>query len=429
MAAFLVRNNLSRGDLQLFLSNNNGYAQDAASVKWTVFSQDGSQVSGRSLPAIRQKVGQYYAPWFTDVPNGNYKVIWEVTQEFGGPTVNLTDFVFVVDPSDYQCGYPTNPRAVPVHGELTFLTGQALGPGDLALYLKNTDGLLQNAFVVFFTIYDVANNCIARRAAALNYGTGTYYAPWFVSLCSGNYIVEWEWQTDQCSPMKSARVGFSVVDMAAPYSIVVPILCSSSLFANGLGCGFTTKPILTRILVSQCDLGGGGSCGAYRQLPCQTFTPPQVFPPMPPRPINPDCCDIEIPRTIHLPYFTLPSTGSQTSQSKFCIPDGVKNVTFYITYARGAIGGFASLQLRWGNGIEESNETLIDHNVTLSEPSASQNLYLQTMNGPTPVSGLPITFILETTVPGGATTVRLLASEGGVPGAPGSCGITLTASS
>src|SRR5271157_2385569 len=108
MAAFLVRSNLSRGDLRLFLSNSNGYAQDASSVKWTVYARDGRQVSGRNLPAIRKEVGQYYAPWFTDVPNGNYKVIWEITQEFGGPTLKLVDFIFVVDPADYPCGRPIN---------------------------------------------------------------------------------------------------------------------------------------------------------------------------------------------------------------------------------------------------------------------------------------------------------------------------------
>ena len=352
MPVFLIRNNLSRGDLKLLLSNSNGYAQDASSVRWTIYARDGKQVSGKNLQAIRQTCGFYYAPWFTDVPNGNYSCIWEVTQEFGGPTVKITEFIFVVDPASYPCARPINESAVPAQGQLTFLSGQALGPGDLPLYLRNKDGLLQNAYVVFFTIFDVAMNSVKCRTPAMNFGVGTYYAPYFISVCSGNYIIQWEWQTDQNSPMKSVRVEFGVVDPGSPYSVVVPILCSSSLFANGLGCGFTTKPILTRILVSQCDSGGGGSCGTYRQLPCQTFVPQQVFSPLPPCPPNPGCCDVEIPRTVHLQNSLLPSTGDWTNQPSYVIPNGIHKITFYITYAYGVPGGYALLRLLWGNGTE-----------------------------------------------------------------------------
>jgi hypothetical protein len=428
MPVFLVRNNLSRGDLQLFLSNSNGYAQDAASVKWTVYANDGTQASGRSLPAIRQTTGRYYAPWFTNVPNGNYKVVWEVMQEFGGPVVRHTEFIFVVDPSDYVCPWPTNNKSLPVKGELTFLTGQALGPGDLALYLRNADGLLQNAFCVFFKILDVANNAMVCRTPAMNYGMGTYYAPWFVGVCSGDYIIEWEWQTDQNAPMTSSRCGFGVVDPANPYSVVVPILCSSSLFSTG--CGYTTRPLMTRVLVSQCDTFVG-SCSSYRQIPCQTFSPPPFVPPAPcpPSPPNPGCCDVEIARTIHLPYFVLPGTGQLTNQPKYVIPDHIHKIAFYIQYAYGAPGGYVTLRLLWGNGTEETQQTLIDQDITIQQPNSFQNMLLQDLDGPIPQSGLPISFMVEAVVPGGSTTVRLLASEGGMPGTPGSCGITLTASS
>lgn len=432
MAAFLVRSNLSRGDLRLFLSNSNGYAQDASSVKWTVYARDGRQVSGRNLPAIRKEVGQYYAPWFTDVPNGNYKVIWEITQEFGGPAVKLTDFIFVVDPADYPCGRPINKDAVPAQGQFTFLSGQGLGPGDLPLYLKNDGGFPQDAFCVFFTILDAVGNCAHMRALAANCGVGVYYAPYFVNLCSGNYTVLWEWQTVQGSPLKSARVGFSVIDTGAPYSFIVPIVCSSSLFSQG--CAQPTRPILTRVLLGQCDPCGGGGCGAppLRHEPCPSFIPPPFvppcppFPPCPPKPAN--CCE-EIPRTIHLLTQPLPPSGNFTNQPPYLIPDCIRKIAFYVTYAYGAPGGYAIVQLRWGNGTEESSETLIDHSINVVEPNSFQNLYLQSMNGPTPANSSPITFIIEAVVPGGAKTVRLIATEGGNPGIAGTCGITLTASS
>src|SRR5512135_2539199 len=357
MAAFLVRSNLSRGDLQLFLSNSNGYAQDAASVKWTVYSRDGQQVSGRSLPAIRQQVGQYYAPWFTNVPNGNYKVVWEVTQEFGGPCVRHTEFIFVVDPSDYErC--KLQPNDIPAPGQFTFLSGQGLGPGDLPLYLKNDSGFPQNAFAVFFTILDVAGNCLQPRTPAGNSGTGAYYAPYFVSLCSGSYVVLWEWQSDQTTPLKSARAPFNVVNPGAPYSIVVPVLCASSLFLQN--CPTPTRPLMTRVVyAASCDPCPGecktGGCGAS-PLPCAPFIPGPIVPP-----IVPNCpCVVEIPRAVHLNTQRLPPSGNFTNQAQYIIPPLVEDVTFYVTYARGAPGGYALLQLLWGNGQEEAQSTLID---------------------------------------------------------------------
>ena len=422
MPVFLARDNLSRGDLQLSLSNGNGYAQDAASVKWTVYSKDGEQVSGKSLPAIHQTTGVYYASWYTDVPTGSYKVEWEVIQEFGGPTVRLTDYAFVVDPSSYPCGQITNPNTIPASGYSTFLSGQALGPNDLSLYLKNDSGFLQNAYAVFFSILDAVGNHSMSRLPATNFGMGSYYASFVVGLCSGNYTIVWEWQTDPTTPIKSARVGFGVVNPAAPYSIVIPILCASSLFSS---CQMVAQPILARMLVSQCD-SGSCSCKSYQPMSCPSF--PHVLPPTPPQPSH-CCCEVEIPRTIHLPYGRLPSTGEFTSQTKYLIPEGVHKIAFYITYAYGAPGGYVLLKILWGNGTEETPQTLVDFDITIIQPNSLQNMLVQNLEGPIPQNVDPISFLVEANVPGGATTVRLIAAEGGIPGIPGCLGITLTASS
>ncbi len=429
MAAFLVRSNLSRGDLRLFLSNSNGYAQDASSVTWTVYGRDGAQVSGRNLPAIRQKCGEYYAPWFTDVPNGSYKCVWEVTQEFGGPTVKLTDYIFVVDPSSYQYCRPINKDAVPAPGQFTFLTGQALGPGDLPLYLKNDSGFPQNAYCVFFTILDCVGNHAHRRRHAQNAGVGIYWADYFVNLCSGNYSILWEWQATQATPLKSARMEFSVVDPGAPYAIVVPIMCGSGLFSQG--CQFTTKPILTRVLLAQCEpCAGGCATPPLRHEPCPSFIPPFPVPPCPPPPCPPaKCCgEVEIPRTIHLLTQALPPSGNFTNQPPYQIPECVHKICFYITYGYGAPGGYALLRMLWGNGTDETQQTLVDHDFTAQQPFSFQNMYLQDLEGPIPQTSATVNFMVEVSVPGGCTTVRLVAAEGGNPGAPGSIGITLTAS-
>jgi hypothetical protein len=81
----------------------------------------------------------------------------------------------------------------------------------------------------------------------------------------------------------------------------------------------------------------------------------------------------------------------------------------------------------WGNGTEETQETLIDHDITISNQFSSQNMFLQELDGPVPPDNNPVNFMLEVGVPGGASTVRLIAAEAGVPGAPGTIGITLTA--
>jgi hypothetical protein len=99
-----------------------------------------------------------------------------------------------------------------------------------------------------------------------------------------------------------------------------------------------------------------------------------------------------------------------------------------VTYSRGAPGGYALLQLLWGNGTDEAQSTLIDNDITIEQPFSFQNTFLQDFEGPQPASDNPITFLIETSVPGGVTTVRLIATEGGAPGAPGTIGITLTAS-
>jgi hypothetical protein len=429
MAAFLVRSNLSRGDLRLFLSNSNGYAQDASKVTWTVYNRDGRQVSGHNLPAIRQKCGEYYAPWFTNVPNGSYKCIWEVTQEFGGPTVRLTDFVFVVDPSSYQCGTPLNKDAIPAPGQFTFLTGQALGPGDLPLYLKNNDGYPQNAYCVFYTILDCVGNHMGQRRHAKNAGVGIYWADYFVNLCSGNYTILWEWQTDLQTPLKSIRCPFSVVSPGAPYSVVIPIMCNSSLFLQNCQ-GLVSRPILTRVLLAQCEpCAGGCATPSLRYEPCPSFIPPFPVPPPCPPPSPTNCCSaVEIPRTVHLLTQVLPPSGNWTNQPPYLIPDCIKKICFYITYSRGAPGGYALLRMLWGNGTDETQQTLIDLDFTAQQPNSFQNMYLQDLEGPIPQTSAPVNFMVEVSVPGGCTTVRLVASEGGVPGAPGSIGITLTAS-
>lgn len=424
MAAFLVRSYLSRGDLKLYLSNWNGYAQDAASVRYTIFSNDGSKVSGTKLTAIKRRTGEYYIPWITDVANGNYRIEWEIQEDWGSSYVKKTDFFFVVDPSAYPYGQ-ISPLGVPTPGQFTFLTGQGLGPGDLPLYLKNNSGFLQNAFAVFFTIFDVAGCPIVGRSAAGQVGVGTYFAPWYVNVGSGDYVIQWEFQQDLNSPLESVRTGFSVVCPAAPFVLVEPVLWTLSCGSYSLPACYSPPVIYARAVIGHCDPGPpcffNNSCAPCPPAPCPAPSPMPPFP-------GPSGCCFEIPRIIHLGTGYLPPSGGFTNQPYYVIPQCVRKVAFYVTYARSAIGGFAVVRLMWGDGVTESQETLLDLSTFINEPISSQNMYLQEMNGPTPADGNPISFIVEGIVPGGTKTVRLIAAEKGKPGAPGTIGITLTAS-
>jgi hypothetical protein len=127
----------------------------------------------------------------------------------------------------------------------------------------------------------------------------------------------------------------------------------------------------------------------------------------------------------------LPAGGNYTNQNKFPIPTCIKKITFYITYTRGGVDGYAVFRLLWGNGTEEIQETILDCDIK-QEPGdtvhVGQDLFSQDLFGPAPMDDNPISFVLYACVPGGATTVRLLAAEKGAKLTPGTIGITLTAS-
>jgi hypothetical protein len=411
--AFLVRSYLSRCDLRLFLRNSDGYARDAASVRYTIFSASGTKASGSRLPAVRRRVGEYYVPWIADVPNGTYRVEWEVRDDFCSVPFTKDEFFVVVDPSAYPppgsswCG--SEPAGPEPDGPFTFSPGQMLGAGDLPLFLRNSSGFLQDAYAVFFTVADAAGRPVSPRTAASRSGVGTYYAQWMVSVLSGDYTVLWEFQQDSTSPLQSAREGFVVVAAVAPYVPFDPGVCGSSC-GPAISASCAPNPAFFPTASGRCS-------------PCAS--PPLPPMPMPPFPV---CCDFEVPRTAHLATGVLPAGGAYTGQPAYSIPRGIRDVTFYVTYTRGAPGGYPSVRLLWGDGTTESQETIIDVHTSGTEPTSAQNLFLQEMNGPVPADGNPISFIVEGSVPGGASTARLIVAEKGAPGTPGTAGITLTAS-
>ncbi|HEY8095938.1 MAG TPA: hypothetical protein VIE65_07540 [Methylobacter sp.] len=420
MVAFYASSDLSRGDLRLFLTNEDGYATDAFRVGWTIYSlTTGSQISGKNLLAIKAATGEYYAPWNTKTINGNYYIEWDIQETASDCiTKKVQEKFFIIEPSAYQCC----PIAIcnngqPAPGGFAYLMGSQLGPGDLPLFLKNSDGFPVNAFAVFWTILNQAGFLVVpKTAASMGVNVGEYFADWFVSApAQGNYTIRWEFIENDGDPVQSASMGFSII---SPGAFMVPSF--SSCFAPAWMKNSCRGFFLNAGFCS-CSCDGAAPCGPL--FPC-SFVPSQV------PPVSNNCCDFELSRVVHLDTQTLMPGGAFTEQPPFNIPTRVRRVAFYITYTRGAPGGYAIMRLLWGNGIEETQTTIISGTVFPVDPSTlvAQAMRLSDLMSPIPVTNAPVMFSLEAGVPGGATTVRLLAAEGGVPGAPGTIAVSITAS-
>lgn len=403
---FVANTELSRDDLTLTLRNLEGYLQDARSVRYTVFSWDGQQVSGRLLKATRQNTGKYYAPWKTSTRTGSYKVSWEIINDLGEQEF-ITENIFIVNKSDYVCGpNGLNPSVIPPPGSYSFISGSGLGPGDLPLYLKDANGIPVSAYAIFWTIFDKHGRCLSARTPGTQFAIGEYYSAWVANVPSGDYRILWEYAAAADSPLESKTLDFSVVCPSNP----IPIDdCACVSLSYAYNCGSCTYPAPIRCIDVPASI-----CSVSVSMPAPSSA----------------CCDIEIPRIVHLASSALPPGGAFTEQPLFPIPNRVRKVTFYVTYTRGAVGGYAAFRLLWGNGYEENQETALNNALTVvSTQLVSQGMSLLDYVGPTPVSDDPVSFVLYAEIPGGAKSVRLKAAERGAVGMPGSVGITLTASS
>lgn len=420
MPAFLARSNLSRGDLRLYLTNDLGYAQDGYNVRWSIFSKDGIPASGTKIPAIKAAVGEYYAPWCSKTTNGCYDITWEFQESPGTAVEQITESFFIIEPSSYQCcpnficgSQSTDP------GCSTFFVGSLLGRGDLPLFLTNSDGVPTNAFAVHWQIFDCRGCAVVERTEATSGpNMGEYYASWFVNVLGGDFTIKWDWIEEADSPLSTKSMRFAVISPTALF-----------YSRNGVCFSLAANPCSPCLI----PYTGSSSCCPSSAVIPHSYSVPCSYSPVPSPAscsMSDRCCPFEIPRVVHLITQNLPAGGAYTNQPAYEIPSQIRKITFYISYTRGVANGRAKFRLLWGNGTEETQSTLLSHDFDeYSSAISNQDMYLQDMNGPIPDGPNPISFSIETTVPGGAKTVRLLASESGMQGAPGIISITLTASS
>ncbi len=373
----LSGNGVPPGDLTLLLRNDSGLPQDGFDVRWTVFGLDGVAASGLMLPATRVSAGRYVAPWGCARAGGCYSIRWEFSPSPGGVRQSWCQDFFVLDGGCCPCCSPAAVQG-PTAGCGAFRAGQVLGPGDLCLDVIDEDGLPASAFLVFWTIFDSRGCPVTPRTQATPGPLlGEYCVRW--TACGrGDMSVKWEWMLDSDSPMESVCDSFSVV--------VGPFLAASSSVPNWC---------------------------------CPPSPPPQVVI------VQGGCHDhVRVSRVLHLPSQVLPAGGQFTNQAPYAIPDDVSKIAFYVTYTRAVPGGFCVIRLKWGNGTEETQATVL----MASSTPGDQVMRLSDLMGPIPGDDSPIGFMLETSVPGGSSTVRLLAAEGGVVGLPGTASISLTGS-
>ncbi len=144
-----------------------------------------------------------------------------------------------------------------------------------------------------------------------------------------------------------------------------------------------------------------------------------------------------IPRTVHLATQVLPAlAGAFTDQDFFDMPIGTSKLVYYITYTRGGAAGRPIFHLIWGNiltdpgGGEESRALVIDGSVALVIGADGDGRFnVQTSEPQGPTASAEIQYVIECCcIPGGSRKSRLLASEQGNQGAPGTIAITLTGS-
>lgn len=139
-----------------------------------------------------------------------------------------------------------------------------------------------------------------------------------------------------------------------------------------------------------------------------------------------------VTRTLERAPIPLPGAGAFTAQVPSAVPLGTRRVTYWITYTRGAAGGFPRFRLEIGNGVEILNPHVLDAaSLAPTAPTsdfATSNIYREEILGPVPPDAGSIDYELSFELPPATTQMRLLAAEGGVPATPGSCGFAFTGS-
>ena len=126
----------------------------------------------------------------------------------------------------------------------------------------------------------------------------------------------------------------------------------------------------------------------------------------------------------------LPAAGAYTPAQSLGVPVGTKRIAFWISYTRGAAGGFPVFRPQFqgnGVGIAMSANTVLDlSSFGTAGEFGTAKFYAEKLEGPPPSDDNELTYQLTFEVPPFTTIVELLAAEAGVVGTPGTIAIRYT---
>ncbi len=134
-------------------------------------------------------------------------------------------------------------------------------------------------------------------------------------------------------------------------------------------------------------------------------------------------------RVVHLPSAALPAAGAYSSQAAFTLPPGAGYVSVYVTYARGAAGGYPTIKAMLGTSNEEGAVAIMDPTVTAAAPAETQPIGPGVLAMLPPADGSPVTLVFTVDVRGGGSKFRVLVAEAGVTATPGTCAVALSVGS
>lgn len=129
----------------------------------------------------------------------------------------------------------------------------------------------------------------------------------------------------------------------------------------------------------------------------------------------------------------LPGAGAFATGDASVMP-GTKRVTTWITYTRGAAGGYPAIRA-WSKPMPSASVPapgfyrvpILDlASFAPAAPEGRENFYLEELLGPIPADGNPINYELTWVLPANAAIFRLQLAERGVVGTPGTVAVLWT---
>lgn len=134
--------------------------------------------------------------------------------------------------------------------------------------------------------------------------------------------------------------------------------------------------------------------------------------------------------TQYLASQALPAAGAFTALQTKAVPLGAKRVTYFVSYSRGAAGGypiFRPYSFAGSGGTVQGRSVVLDLSsfAAVGQEGATK-FYVEELKGPPPDADGPLLYKLTFLLEPYTTFIDLQVAEGGAPGTPGTIAINFT---